>query len=240
MKIRLCLENKVRKLLFHISLLSPSCPSQPEWDHCPAVCSVRLVVEAKQLFHVYCSSRPELSSSRGNSLLATVLPFAEGGYLVPFRREPPGVRELSRLALRAEEGERVERARLALAVDGGTVCFGFPCWVNYSHKAVSKLFQDHPLCFNLRLVSLFRPLGLLQQTLARRLQHLLRYERIREPAGDENKTFREGFIILHVNKPALNRGTIHSEMMHCDVPADRRPNYSDLVLPISGKGIQQC
>lgn len=77
-----------------------------------------------------------------------------------------------------------------LAVDGGTVCFGFPCRVDYSHETVSELLQDHPLGLDLRLVSLFRPLGLFQQTLACRLQHLLRDERIRKPVGGGGRETR--------------------------------------------------
>lgn len=70
-----------------------------------------------------------------------------------------------------------------LAVDGGAVGFGFPRGADYPHEAVSELLQDHPLRLHLRLVSLLRLLGLLHQALARRLQHLLRHERVRQPAG---------------------------------------------------------
>lgn len=61
-------------------------------------------------------------------------------------RETPGVRDLgqSDLCLTAPTaGEGVEGGvpsrALCLAVDGGTVCFGFPRRADYPHEAVSEL-----------------------------------------------------------------------------------------------------
>lgn len=82
---------------------------------------------------------------------------------------------------------RRRRRALGLAVDGGTVCFGFPRRADYPHETVSELLQDQALRFGLRLMSLFRLFGLFQQTLARRFQHLLRYERVRQPAGKKTR-----------------------------------------------------
>lgn len=51
---------------------------------------------------------------------------------------------------------------LGLAVNGSTVCFGFPRRADYPHETVSELLQDQPLRLCLRLVSLFGPFGLFQ------------------------------------------------------------------------------
>lgn len=107
----------------------------------------------------------------------------------PCRRETPGVqdREHSNPYISAPQPGRVrvrgEPQCCSLAVDGGTVCFGFPRGVDYPHEAVSELLQDQPLCLHLRLMSLFCLLGLFQQTLACRFKHLLRYERVWQPVG---------------------------------------------------------
>lgn len=63
---------------------------------------------------------------------------------------------------------------------------------------MSELLQDHPLCFGLRLMSLFCLFGLFQQTLVRRFKHLLRYKRIWQPAGKWHKALERKCIILHV------------------------------------------
>lgn len=91
---------------------------------------------------------------------------------------------------RAENRQRGRRGVRGLAVDGRTVRLGFACRADYPHEAVSELLQDEALRLRLRLVSLFGPLGLFQQALARRLQHLLGHERVRQPEGGNDVTDR--------------------------------------------------
>lgn len=137
---------------------------------------------------------------------STFRPFDEGDNPFPCRRETPGVRdrEHSNPYISAPQPGRVrvrgEPQCCSLAVDGGTVCFGFPRGVDYPHEAVSELLQDQPLCLHLRLMSLFCLLGLFQQTLARRFKHLLCYERVWQPVGRrENKSSERENNILHVS-----------------------------------------
>lgn len=75
-----------------------------------------------------------------------------------------------------------------LAVDGSTVCFNFPRRADYTHEAVSKLLQDHPLCFGLGLTSLFGFLGLFKQTLARCFKHLLCNKCVWKPVVEKKIT----------------------------------------------------
>ncbi len=63
----------------------------------------------------------------------------------------------------------------ALAVDG-TVCLGFASKTDDSPEAATKLLQNEAFCHGLRLVGEFGLLGLLQQTVTRRLGHFLCYE----------------------------------------------------------------
>lgn len=134
----------------------------------PSVCP-------RHLFHVYYSEEETLLSG------LAVLPFVAvslqdgdaAGCLCASLRPPP----------HTPTAGLSPGADMELAVDGGAVGFGFPRRVDYPHEAVSELLQDHPLRLHLRLVSLLRLLGLLQQTLARGLQHLLRYKSVRQPAG---------------------------------------------------------
>lgn len=90
----------------------------------------------------------------------------------------------------AENRQRGRRGVRGLAVDGRTVRLGFARRADYPHEAVSELLQDEALRLRLRLVSLFGPLGLFQQALARRLQHLLGHERVRQPAAGNDVTDR--------------------------------------------------
>lgn len=90
----------------------------------------------------------------------------------------------------AENRQRGRRGVRGLAVDGRTVRLGFARRADYPHEAMSELLQDEALRLRLRLVSLFGPLGLFQQALARRLQHLLGHERVRQPAGGNEVTDR--------------------------------------------------
>lgn len=124
------------------------------------------------------------------STLRQLLPFGQGRQPVACRRETPGggsetVHCDPGLSVStAETCWRAGKAKvLVLAVDGSTVCFGFPRRADYPHEAVSELLQDQPLCFCLRLVSLFCLFGLFHQTLACRFKHLLCYERVWQPAG---------------------------------------------------------
>lgn len=132
---------------------------------------------------------------------AFALPFNEGDDLFPCRRGAPGVSDstdkstpLGPPSLLKGRESRVP----GLAVDGGTVWFSFPCRTDYPHEAVSKLLQDHPLRLRLRLVSELGLFGLLQQTLARGLQHLLCHKRVRKPGGKEYEALAgQHIIILH-------------------------------------------
>lgn len=166
------------------------CPSQPggrlwwrlERQLCPFVLQWG---EQRNLFHVYYSCLPKAGESV--CLEVIVLPSGDGDDRFPCRTGAPGVRDRVQRNFVSQppqpgEGQR-ERApgELGLAVDRGTVCFGFPRRADYPHEAMSELFQDHPLCLRLRLVSLFCLFGLFQQTLARRFQNLLCYKSIRQP-----------------------------------------------------------
>ncbi len=67
-----------------------------------------------------------------------------------------------------------------LAVDG-TVQLGFASKTDDSPQAATKLLQNEAFCHGLRLVGEFGLLGLLQQTVTRRLGHFLCYECVWQP-----------------------------------------------------------
>ena len=151
-----------------------------------AVCSVHLSSSQSQRPVFIVPAGLSSLEAEGIYFQAIVLPFDEGDNLFPCRREAHGgsrdrVQSNPQLGCVKRAGRRARV--LGLAVDGGTVCFGFPRRADYPHEAVSELLKDQPLRFGLRLMSLFRPFGLFQQTLARRFKHLLCHKCIRQPAG---------------------------------------------------------
>lgn len=116
------------------------------------------------------------------------------------------------LALKGWVLERVREP--GLAVDGGTVCFGFPCGADDPHEAASKLLQDHPLCLVLRLLGQLSLLRLFQQTLARCFSHLLRHERVgHSEIGQDMGITRE--ILLFCGDKTYLQKVIHIQQQSC-------------------------
>lgn len=166
------------------------CPSVSQWTvQTPLPCLLFQLAIARPKLGIYSE--------------AIVPPSDEGDGPFPCRTETPGVRDRAQSnscfsARTAGAGRRAGTdTLLRLAVDGGAVCFGFPRGADYPHEAVSELLQDQALRFGLRLVSLFCLLGLFQQTLARRFEHLLCYERVRQPAGRWQQDLSEKYAVLH-------------------------------------------
>ena len=92
-----------------------------------------------------------------------------------------------------DPGNRVEGSP-GLAVDA--VRLGLPRRADDPHETVSELLQDQPLSQGLRLPAQLSLPGLVQETFARRLHHLLCDKRVRQPKRDKKKSNKSLCILI--------------------------------------------